>query len=72
MRHFPHTTNSKVKRQKILNLSCWISDKICPGNGKCSGNGICDAQTGICNCSTGFYGLGCESKFTVLAMYSEM
>ena len=41
------------------------SDKICPGNGTCTGNGICNGQAGLCDCFTGFYGLGCESKWWI-------
>lgn len=34
----------------------------CPGNGLCNGKGICDMDTGICNCFNNYYGNACECK----------
>ena len=36
--------------------------RYCPGQPTCNDNGICNNQTGTCNCKGDFYGDSCESK----------
>jgi len=39
-----------------------ISVKFCPGDGTCSGNGVCDNMTGECLCQPKFHGNICQCK----------
>ena len=43
-------------------LKLSLSDKFCPGNNTCSGNGDCDKSSGLCSCKPEYYGQGCECK----------
>ena len=36
----------------------------CPND--CSGQGTCDASTGVCTCNTGFTGANCAGKKMIL------
>ncbi|KAM9999154.1 hypothetical protein ACTFIZ_002701 [Dictyostelium cf. discoideum] len=35
-------------------------NKVCPGS--CSGHGTCNTATGVCSCSTDYYGTDCSKK----------
>jgi len=45
-------------------------EKLCPYDGKCSGNGVCDFNLGQCECNKGFYGDTCECKLNFLKFNS--
>ena len=38
------------------------TDVLCPGDGNCSNQGVCDVSTGTCTCNQGFQGDMCQSK----------
>ena len=44
----------------ITNLLFYHKDRTCPDD--CSGQGTCDASTGVCTCNTGFTGANCAGK----------
>jgi hypothetical protein len=31
----------------------------------CSGRGLCDYETGTCNCFQGFFGIRCQNRFEI-------
>ena len=39
-----------------------FSVKSCPGDGNCSGSGVCDTQSGTCLCNPGFQGSMCKRE----------
>ena len=56
---------------KILDYNTTFSNKLfyhkdrtCPDD--CSGQGTCDASTGVCTCNTGFTGANCAGKKKIL------
>ena len=44
----------------IPNKLFYSKDRTCPDN--CSGQGTCDATTGVCTCNAGFTGANCAGK----------
>ena len=44
----------------------------CPGDGKCSNQGICDVFTGTCTCNSGFQGDMCQGKNFLLLINDLM